>query len=127
MWKSVKGYDGIYSVNEDGIIKREEHIAKNKNGYMRIKERVCTQRRSYHGYMRVDLSKNGKAKRYYVHRIVYEAFMGNIPKGYEINHIDENKSNNNISNLELCTHIQNTNYGTRNERISKNNRWRSKE
>ena len=123
MWKQVKGYEGVYSVNENGTIKREEHKEKNKNGYMRIKERVCSQCKSYHGYMRVTLSKGGKPKTHYVHRIVYEAFNGKIPEGYEINHIDEDKCNNSISNLEICTHIQNSNYGTRNERISKNNRW----
>lgn len=123
MWKQVKGYEGVYSVNENGEIKREPHIAKNKNGFMSIKERACKPFKTYHGYMRVALSKGGKSKSHYVHRIVFEAFCGDIPQGYEINHIDENKCNNNISNLELCTHIQNSNYGTRNERISKNNRW----
>ena len=73
------------------------------------------------GYKRVNLSDNeGNAKMYRVHRVVYESFSGEpIPSGFEINHIDENKENNMISNLELVSHKENCNFGTRNERSSK--------
>lgn len=53
-----------------------------------------------------------------IHRVIWTAVNGVIPQGYEINHLDENK-NNSISNLELVTHKENMNYGTRNERVSK--------
>ncbi len=54
-----------------------------------------------------------------VHRVVWTAVNGEIPKGYEVNHIDENKSNNSISNLNLLTHQENINWGSHNERVSK--------
>ena len=75
------------------------------------------------GYQQVNLVDNeGKIKRYTVHKIVYEAVSGKpIPKGYEINHIDERKDNNAISNLELVTHKQNMNFGTCSKRIAKAN------
>lgn len=73
------------------------------------------------GYQRVWLSDNeGKIKWYLLHRVVYEAVSGSpIPEGYEINHIDERKDNNSKSNLELVSHKENCNYGSRNARISK--------
>lgn len=73
------------------------------------------------GYKRVCLTDNeGNIKFYLLHRVVYEAITGEpIPPGMEINHIDERKDNNIVSNLELVTHKQNVNFGTRNERASK--------
>lgn len=73
------------------------------------------------GYQQVQLSDNkGNKKRYYLHRIVWEAVTGaQIPEGYEINHISENKTENMVSNLELLSHKENLNYGSRNSKITK--------
>ena len=71
------------------------------------------------GYLYVSLSKNGKVKKYKVHRLVAEAFIPNPLNLPCINHKDENPLNNNVENLEWCTHEYNNNYGTHNERISK--------
>lgn len=73
------------------------------------------------GYQIVSLSDNeGKQKTYYLHRVVYESVTGSpIPKGYEINHRSEVKTENMISNLELLTHNENNNYGSRTERQAK--------
>lgn len=71
------------------------------------------------GYKCVRLSKDGKHKNYRVHRLVAQAFIPN-PNDYPlINHKDENRSNNEVYNLEWCSHSHNINYGTRNEKISK--------
>ena len=68
------------------------------------------------GYVKIGLRNNGKKKQYYVHRLVAETFIPN-PNQYPcVNHIDENKQNNSIDNLEWCTYIYNLNYGTRNQR-----------
>lgn len=58
-------------------------------------------------YYRVQCNYNLGGKHFQVHRIIYECFKGEIPKGYEINHIDHNPHNNHIDNLELVTHIEN--------------------
>lgn len=58
-------------------------------------------------------------KKFLSHRFIWEAFFGPIPEGWQINHIDENKQNNNIENLELCDRTYNNNFGTRTERCSK--------
>ena len=84
------------------------------------------------GYQVVCLYDNeGKHKNYLLHRVVYEAVTSSpIPKGFEINHISEVKTENMISNLELLSHKQNINYGTRNLRSAKshtNNHKRSKQ
>lgn len=73
------------------------------------------------GYQQVMLSDNeGNIKMYQVHRVVYQAVTGEpIPSGLEVNHINENKSDNRFENLNLLTHKENINFGTRNERCSK--------
>lgn len=70
------------------------------------------------GYKYVSLSNNGKVKNMFVHRLVWLAFKGSIPKNLQINHKDENKGNNDLSNLELLTSKENNNFGTRNQRIA---------
>lgn len=73
------------------------------------------------GYQTVCLYDNeGNRKMYYLHRVVYEAVTGSpIPSNKEINHISENKTENMISNLELMSHKENCNFGSRNSRVSK--------
>ena len=71
------------------------------------------------GYLQVKLFKAGKGYHKKIHRLVAEAFLENPDKLPEVNHIDEDKANNAVSNLEWCTHEYNNNYGTRNERIGK--------
>jgi hypothetical protein len=72
------------------------------------------------GYKEALLSKGGKRKHYQVHRLVMMAYNP-VEDMYklDVNHIDEDKSNNHISNLEWINHKENCNYGTRNQRISK--------
>lgn len=65
------------------------------------------------------MHKNGVKKYPIVARLVYETFVGDIPENMQVNHIDENPSNNFVENLNLMTPEQNSNWGTRNERISK--------
>lgn len=73
------------------------------------------------GYQKVNLVDNdGKMKNYYVHRIVYESVTREpIPEGMQINHLNEDKTSNFFENLELMTPKQNSNFGTRNARLSK--------
>ena len=71
------------------------------------------------GYLQVNLLDNGKQKTAKVHRLVAEAFLPNENNYPCVNHKDENRKNNNVSNLEWCTHEYNNNYGTRKEKASK--------
>ena len=112
IWKDIKGFEGIYQVSNLGRVKSL------KRPY-RLKEKIKKPTRDRYGYYQVRLCKQSIGKGYLVHRLVWEAFNGHIPEGYEINHLDERPVNNALSNLSLVTHRENLNYGTRNERAGK--------
>ena len=79
------------------------------------------------GYLRVQLYSNNKAKRFFVHRLVAITFIPNPDNLPEVNHIDEDKTNNRVDNLEFCDHKYNLNFGTIKDRIRdtklKNGHW----
>lgn len=115
-WEQAEGFSN-YLISTDGqvySIERDKIISQYDNG--------C-------GYLQVVIrNDNGEAKSMRVHRLVYMAHKGEIPKGLEINHKDECKTNNCIDNLELVTRAENNNYGTHNQRISKSmKRYRAKQ
>ena len=114
-WKDILGYEGLYRASNLGRIKSLERI--NARGH-RLKEKILKPR-LVSGYYMIGLRKQSIQKKYLVHRLVWEAFNGTIPEGYEINHLDERTINNELSNLNLVTHRENCNWGTKNERCSK--------
>ena len=116
IWKAVKGYEGLYEVSNYGRVRSLERTAWNGKGYYKIPERIRKPQNNGHGYLYVVLCKDGRENKCYVHRLVATAFCEN-PHGFkEVNHIDEDKTNNNADNLEFCDRAYNCNYGTRNER-----------
>lgn len=70
------------------------------------------------GYLKVNLSKNGKTKNFLVHRLVAKSFLPNLLELPQINHINEDKTDNRVENLEFCSAKENINHGTRNQRVS---------
>ena len=110
-WKDVEGYEELYQVSNEGNIRSLNY--NHTNTIKNLKLVVVNS-----GYVIVGLTKNGKTKRKYVHRLVGEAFIPN-PNNYKcINHKNEDKTLNTVENLEWCDHKYNDNYGTRNDRIS---------
>ena len=109
VWKDIPEYEGLYQVSNHGQVKSLNY---NKTG----KEKILVDKAKGVRYPAVILCKNGIHKRESVHRLVWEAFNGPIPEGYEINHNDENPFNNHLTNLSLVTRKENMNYGTRTER-----------
>ena len=101
-WKTVRGYEGLYCVSNTG---RVVALPKNSRGERELKP--CNIR----GYRNVKLVKNGIYKNHYVHRLVAEAFIENPNQLPEVNHKDENKTNNCVENLEWCDRKYNCNYG----------------
>lgn len=109
-WRDIKGYEGLYQISNLGRVKS---LGNNKSK----KEKILKPRKTC-GYLNVVLSKEGKRNSYQVHRLVAQSFIPNLNNYKEINHKDENKSNNCIENLEWCTREYNVNYGTRIQRAS---------
>lgn len=105
IWREIEGYDGKYQVSNLG------RIWSNKS------KQYLKSYPANHGYLRLTLyGADGKPKGESHHRLVARAFCPN-PNGYtEVNHIDEDKTNNNASNLEWCSRERNCNHGTRNSR-----------
>lgn len=119
IWKDVVGYDGLYQVSNLGRVRSYERVIKRETRGNILKPRqILKQYDNGTGYLRIVLyDKEHKSKKLYVHRLVADAFVKN-PFGFlYINHKDENKYNNNASNLEWCTQKYNNNYGTRIQRV----------
>lgn len=113
IWKDIEGYESLYQVSNLGNVKSLNY---NKTK----KERLLKLTKNKDGYLQVNLHKEGKAKIYRVHRLVALAFIPNNDKTKDqVNHIDEDKTNNRVENLEWCTREYNHNYGTRTERMAK--------
>ena len=118
-WRDVVGYEGRYQVSSMGRVKSLER--KDCLGRT-VKERVLKPCDNGRGYLYISLSDGtGENKRHYIHRLVGEAFVPNPLEKEDVNHKDENPSNNHASNLEWLTHKENLNYGMRNERVAKAN------
>ena len=105
IWKPIKDYDN-YFISSCGNVKS----TKQWNGSF---ERILKPGITPKGYAIVFLSKNGKAKPFYIHRLVAESFIPNPQKLNQINHINEIKTDNHVDNLEWCTNSYNMNYGSR--------------
>lgn len=100
VWKDIDGFSGLYQVSNKGRVKGMKAIAQHKNG------RILTPSVA-NGYEYVQLFRDGKAKNFRVHRIVAKAFIENEKGKPEVNHIDGNKRNNAVYNLELATRSEN--------------------
>ena len=109
IWKDIEGYDGIYQVSNFG------RVRSLKWGKVKFLKPIDNK----YGYLIVTLCKNSISKKYKVHRLVTQAFLPNPNNLPQVNHKDENPSNNIVSNLEWCDSKYNNNYGTKNEKISK--------
>lgn len=117
-WRDIKGYEGLYQVSNLGRVKSLARHKKNRGKLQKVEETIRIPTVEKNGYARVDLSKDGKRKMYCVHRLVAEAFVPNCENKPQVNHIDENRSNNNANNLEWVTNKENCNYGTHNKNLS---------
>jgi len=115
-WKDIFGYEELYQVSNYGRVR-----SLPRNGTVN-EIKILKLQKDIDGYLRVFLYKNRKAKPHKVHRLVAYAFIpnDNIFKT-EINHLNEDKIDNRVENLEWCTRKENANYGTRTERSTKAN------
>ena len=115
-WKDIKNYEGLYQVSTDGKIRSLDRYVTTRGGAKALRKgKEIKLRKNSDGYYMVNLSN----RTYSVHRLVAQAFIPNPNNFPCVNHKDENRKNNNVENLEWCTHKYNNNYGTRIEKVSK--------
>ena len=127
IWKDIKDFEGIYQVSNKGRIKSLERTVTGKlNSIRTLPEKFITPTDNGKGYMVVALYKDDKRHFKKMHRLVAEAFIPNPDNKPEVNHIDGNKKNNTVENLEWnttkenCEHRQKTGLGnTENARKSR--------
>ena len=113
IWKDIKGYEELYQISNYGRVKslkrksafycglRKEYLERP------IKEKILSFSKSNRGYLQVSLTKSGKCRTYTIHRLVAQAFIPNLENKEQVNHIDGNKNNNCIDNLEWVTISEN--------------------
>lgn len=110
IWKELEGFNGQYLVSTLGRLKSIP------NKHHKI-EYIIKGTISKKGYLQVKLRKNGFSKIYLKHRLIAETFISNPNNYKQVNHINENKLDNSVENLEWCTNKQNCNHGTRTLRM----------
>lgn len=118
VWKDIKGYEG-YQVSNLGRVRTLNKITYSKlHGERHWKNRILKEKRNKKSRMvQVTLYKNGIGTSYLVHRLVGEAFIPNPENKPQINHIDGNRHNNCVDNLEWCTSRENNLHAYRNNLI----------
>ena len=104
--KNIKGYEGLYAVTSCGKV------------WSYKSKKFLKPRANNDGYLYINLCRNGKCKSYTIHRLVAMAYIPNPENLPEINHKDENKTNNCLQNLEWCDRKYNINYGNHIEKAS---------
>lgn len=103
MRKPIKDLEDLYEIDEQGNVYALPRQKRTPTTVYTSKEKVLKPYDNGYGYMLVDMRKNGKRYMRLVHRLVAETFLPNPNNLPQINHIDGNKSNNTLSNLEWCT------------------------
>ena len=123
IWRPVLGFEDKYEVSNMGRVKSLSYLRTGKS-------KILVSRKTVNGYLKVSLWSKNKEHQFAIHRLVYEAFIGKLPKWspkmkgdvrMEVNHINEIKTDNRLDNLELVTCTENNNYGKHKSRVAESN------
>ena len=107
IWKTIQGFEGLYEVSNLGAVKSLEKMWVVNKAIRNKPETIMKQSTDSNGYFQVELSKNGKAKKYLVHRLIAKAFIENPDNKNDVNHINCIKKDNRVENLEWATRSEN--------------------
>ena len=107
IWKAVVGYEGLYEISSYGNIRSLDRYADGRNGSKRLHKGKELFPFTSKGYQVIDLYKDKKRKHCKIHRLVAEAFISNPENKGDVNHIDGDKTNNHVENVEWCTRREN--------------------
>jgi len=111
-WKAIQGYEGRYEVSNLGRVRSLDLVLSNGHFY---RGQIISPRKNNGGYMLVNLSRSNKVRTFSLHRLVANAFIANVSNCKQVNHINEDKTDNRAVNLEWCSASYNTRYGHRND------------
>lgn len=115
IWKDISGYEGIYKISSCGKVKSLDRELIDSIGRKKFfPGKLLNPIKNEGGYLYVKLSKNGKRKHSYVHRLVAINFLGDHSDDLVVNHIDGIKENNSLNNLEWVTHQENEEHAVKN-------------
>lgn len=122
IWKDIPGYEDLHQVSSLGRVKHLSTQQSSGTGRYARQESICTPHLMNNGYLVVDLYKNNRRKTMLVHRLVALAFIPNPSNFPCVNHLDSNRANPNVENLEWCTvsHNHKYSYDTNNRREKMN-------
>lgn len=110
IWKDIPNYEGLYQVSDLGNVRSLDRVVKGKAGCKkRIKGKVLKRNLDKSGYPHVNLSKDSKLKTFTVHQLVCICFLNHKPNGCKmvVDHINEIRTDNRVSNLRIITHQEN--------------------
>ena len=107
-WRPIVGFEGLYEVSNTGQVRN-------------CRGKLLRPGLNHNGYLKCVLCKNGKSKTIYIHRLVAQAFILNPDNLPQVNHKDEDKTNNSVENLEWCDQKYNVNYGCAQDKRVKTN------
>jgi len=111
IFKDVVDYEGIYQISNFGNVKSlKRNVKHNRGGYRVVKEKILKPSKDGHGYLIVTICKNGVKKTKKIHIMVCESFFNHKTCGFDlvIDHVDSNKENNNLDNLQIISQRENS-------------------
>lgn len=116
-WKDIPGYEGYYQASNHGRVRSVDRVTRAKlNGTRVTRGRMSNYKMRPSGHHAVSLSVEGKASWVFVHRLIYMAFMGPIPDGHDVHHINEIKTDNHVGNLVAMSHSDHMTYHSTSEK-----------
>lgn len=118
-WRDIPGFEGMYQVSNHGRVRSLDRVYEQSSSHgtmmhKRYNGQIINPTDNGKGYKIVSLKKNGARKNFYVHRLVAESFLENPFRYTEINHIDFDKGNNSVSNLEWISRVGNIHHSLKN-------------
>ena len=106
-FRDIPGFEGYYEINSDGIVRAKDRQVNNRGTIVIRKGGIKRPHDNGRGYLQVNLHRENKIYKLYIHRLVYIAFVGEIPDGAEVDHRNNNRRDNRLRNLQLLSKVEN--------------------